>query len=530
MAASSSDTMVEAVFGEKMFQFTYALTMKDGVVSHIGVIEGAAIALCGGLWLIQLAKDIYSSTQGDGQWKEKTFYSVIKLVVVVAVIKMIYISVIMKTLIGGIPEMIAENIGALSMEEFVKKQLAVFDAFAESKNKVGSFLSATLSGGGVSHIIASLGFFFMSAISMVVPLVQKALFEMVAYLGPLAFASLMCEYTRDVFNKWLSMALAISWMPVIFAISMYIFVFGTMNIAIDAAKGEDVFVVAISTIVSCMILVASPVISVYLFSASGAGIERASAWGAVGAAAVIGAKGALPAVGAATGKAKSMGYNEDGTVKTGTGAAVARAAGKAGDIIVRGSSKPGSTSASLSQSLADGNKANASQYRPAMEGTSVPNTSRSTSNNSSSGNSTSANAGAKGNGNIESRGSSIPTSSSDKQNAGNTQSGQSGSANNQSSSNKSAVNTENVSNSSISATGKSTVPNMSQNTVASPEKSSIPTKQENKQENQMSRQHGEFHRQDSVHNMPLEQDIPSINEQNPNINGSIPGKESKNDK
>ena len=549
---ASIGSIIDIVFGTKMFKFTDTIGSLD-----LNLILPAATVLCGGLWLIQLGKDIYSSTQGNGQWKEKTFYSFVKMIVIVAVLNtgVVYRSVIMGTLIGGIPEMIAVKLGELSSVKFIENTIKIFDTYSESKNTIGSLINATLDGSAVIQITASLGFFFMTILTFVIPLTQKYLFEICVYLGPFAFAGILCEYTRDVFNKWLSLSLAVSWMMVIYAISMIIFTGAQspMDMAIKGVEEENVFTVAIATLVSCILMLMSPVFAFYLFGTIGTGIEKINTFStAVTGTAVSTTKSVIST---AAVKATAMGYNQDGSAKQGAGAAVARAAGKAGNFIssTGSASKSGTTATNSVQDSENTNKAaTASQHVPVIAGTSVPKASSNSSGsgrNSNSGGaskgnvtgnnilSNTENSGASVNGNLEIRGTSIPANSGGGQgSSGNSQNASTNNNMNSGSfSQSSSGNAHNASSSSVSSTGgESTVPNSGhfvENTIATTGESSIPSKSEDANtssqnpQKETSKYGNEYYQQNSAQNMPLEQDIPTINDPNTNINGSIPGKD-----
>lgn len=368
--------LVKETFGEKMFAFTGFLQTQE-YLTAIAPIINFAILLGFALFALQLAKDVYGGIQGDQGWKNKAFFGVVKVIVVIGVLKTIYSSVIMKTLLGGIPETIAETLGAMSMEEFMKKQLQVFDCYSGSKSKIGSFLHAGIQG-AVMQIIAAAGFFIMSIISMAVPLVQKGFFVMCAYIGPFAFVALFFDYTRGVFDRWLGMTLAIAWMPVVHSIAMWIFVSGgTMDLAISGASMEDVFTVAISSISSVMILISSPFISVYLFGAMGSGMEKASVTGAIAGAARWGARGAMPVLGGVAGATRGAGYRTEmgsngqmqQVKKPGMIGAMARGIHSVSSGLVESSSRPGSASSAIANALAG---SGGSSQTPSTHGASVP--------------------------------------------------------------------------------------------------------------------------------------------------------------
>jgi len=349
---SAPKNTIEALFSDQMFQFTWFLDAN--FIKSLEPLVSAAMIIGGLLWALQIAKDIYDGALSGGNWKEKIFYSFIKLGIIAAIITTpFYTDVLMKGVIGGIPQTIASGLADDFIGKFFVHQADLFASYGNS-GKIGGFLSAAFSSSGVIQIIASFGFFFMNAISMVLPMVQKSLFELCAYLGPFAFVFLLCDWTKEIFTRWLSMSLAVSWLSVTNAITMHIYVHNFMESARLGADVGDVFSVAIDTIVACGIMMSAPMITMFLFNAAGSGMDKAGGWGAISAAASAGAKVALPASGAAVGGIKSVGYNQDGTKKAGAGAAIARAAHSVGNMVVQGSAKPGSVSSEAAKSLAHG--------------------------------------------------------------------------------------------------------------------------------------------------------------------------------
>jgi hypothetical protein len=350
--------MLENLLSDKMFQFTYFLLGAEEVKfkANISLVLSSATGIAFLLWILQIAKDIYDGALGSSNWKGKVFYSFLKVGIVLSIINTDVYVFLMRDIIGGIPQGIAERFSDKFMAEFWMKEADYFATHSAGKGKVGSFINIAFGEGAMQQLIASCGYFFMNAIALALPMVQRCVFELCCYFGPFAFVFLLCDWTKGVFDKWLSMSLAMAWLSVLTAMVMYVYVNSTMGKAIDGAIGDDVFTVAVTTIVSCVILLSAPMIATYLFNAGGSGVEKAGGWGAITGAAVAGGKAALPATGAAVGKMKSAGYNEDGSKKAGAGAAIARVAHSAGSMVVRGSAKPQSVSGELAKSLAEGKK------------------------------------------------------------------------------------------------------------------------------------------------------------------------------
>jgi len=340
---------MENLLSNDMFDFTFFLTneaQRKDFDKDIGGIQTAAVIIGGLLWVLQLAKEVYGGLLGDSGWKQKFFYSALKVGIIVIIIKTSAYAVLMQSVIGGIPQTIAKGFAGEYMGKFWSSQSAMFDAYATTKGEPGHFLAVKILNGGISQILAGIAYAIMSAITLIMPMLQKSLFEMCCYIGPFAFAFLLCDWTKGIFDRWLSAALAISWLSVIQAIIMRIFVNDIVGSMTNAAIGNDVISVLITCLMSIAMLISSPAIAMYLFNAGGLGIDKASGAAQLGAL-------ALPAVGAGVGKLKSAGYNEDGTEKAGRGAAFARTAYTVGNMAVKGNAGQ-DFSGRLSTHLAEG--------------------------------------------------------------------------------------------------------------------------------------------------------------------------------
>jgi len=357
-AAGKPTNAWENLLSDELFQFTWFLAdgskLLDDFNDALAPIRKAALIVGGLLWILQLAKEVYGGVLGDNGWKEKFFYSVLKLGIISALISSGAYVVLMRDVIGGIPEKIADDFSQMYMVDFWENQGKLFETYAKVKGDSGHFLSAKFVNGLLSQILAAGVYAVMSAITLIMPMLQKCLFQMCCYIGPFAFVFILCDWTKGIFDRWLSAALAISWLSVIQAIIMYVFVTNVVVSATTSAIDNDVISTLITGLVSIAMMISSPAIAMYLFNAGGLGLEKAGGASAIAGMASVGAKAALPAVGAGVGKLKSSGYNEDGSKKAGAGAAVARTAHTLGTLAVRGSARPGSTSGEIAKHLADG--------------------------------------------------------------------------------------------------------------------------------------------------------------------------------
>lgn len=345
---------MENLLSNDLFQFTYFLKgeLARDFDTTISPIRSAALIVGALLWGLQLAKEVYNGALGDSGWKQKFFYSALKVGIITALISTNAYVVLMRDVIGGIPEIIASDFAQKYMVKFWDNQGKMFEVYAKVKSEPGNFLSANFMNGMMSQILAAVVYAVMSAMTLIMPMLQKCLFQMCCYIGPFAFIFLLCDWTKGVFDRWLSAVLAISWLSVIQAIIMWVFVSSIVEAGINAAVGNDVISVLITGLVSIAMMISSPSIAMYLFNASGLGLEKAGGAATLVAAAGAGSKAVLPAVGAGVGKLKSAGYNEDGTAKAGRGAALARTAYTLGNMTVKDSAK--GVSGKIATHLADG--------------------------------------------------------------------------------------------------------------------------------------------------------------------------------
>jgi hypothetical protein len=331
------ESMMDNLLSDQMFQFTWFLNggLLKNFETTIDPIVKAALIVGFFLWMLQMAKDIYGGLLGESNWKERVFYSVLKLGIICAMATTPFIVFLMRDIIGGIPETIAGTFSEKFMADFYTKQGEYFAMYANSKGNVGSFMTALVTGALV-QVVAGLTYLVMNAIALVTPMVQKGVFEMCCYFAPFALIFLLSDYTKQIFDRWLSMSLAVAWLSVIYAIIMWIHVSSTFPAALSAANNNEPFTGIIACVTSIAMMIFAPMISVYLFGATGAGVEKiiGGAQAALGAYAVYkGVKGMANTSKASQGGGGSgsgSGSGSSGGSGSGTGGSVGGGGGNSG--------------------------------------------------------------------------------------------------------------------------------------------------------------------------------------------------------
>lgn len=197
---------------------------------------------------------------------------VLKMVLAAAVLNPGTYTFIVNYLFAVPADTVANMITNQYIASFTSKFATVMSAISESPNKISSLISATLDGSLISTLIAGLIFWAAAICCYVTPMIQKILFMFAFYCGPICIGFGLCDYTAEVFKKWVGMMLTICWLGFFGSVSFL--VVDTCNLLghLSTSAGGDksnVIITMIYGVISIVLFCSAFPISTFFFGSIG---------------------------------------------------------------------------------------------------------------------------------------------------------------------------------------------------------------------------------------------------------------------
>jgi hypothetical protein len=197
---------------------------------------------------------------------------VLKMVLAAAVLNAAVYPAIVHYVFAAPADAVANMVTDQYINHFLDSFSKVMGSISDSPNKVASLISATLDGSLISTLIAGLFFWAAAICCYITPMIQGMLFLFVYFCGPVCIGLSLCDYTSEVFKKWVSMMLTVCWLGFFGSCSFLVVDSCQLLSNLSTAAGGDkpnVILTMIYGLISIVLFCSAFPIATYFFGSIG---------------------------------------------------------------------------------------------------------------------------------------------------------------------------------------------------------------------------------------------------------------------